>query len=61
MNSTKKKKKKLSNADKQKICELAKKAKNLNLKNLVNKIHKLIVRELNCHIKTDKNHNLLQV
>jgi hypothetical protein len=44
-----KKKTQLSNVDKQKICELAKKqkkTKNLNKKNLVDKIHKLIVKEL---------------
>jgi hypothetical protein len=35
------------------------------LKNLVNKIHKLVVKKLklnvDCHIKTQRNHNLLQV
>jgi hypothetical protein len=45
--------------------KLAKKIENLNLKNLVNKIYKLIVKELklnvNRQIKTSKNHNLLQV
>jgi hypothetical protein len=38
---------------------------NLIKKNLVDKIHKLIVKELklniNCHIKIGKNHNLVQV
>jgi hypothetical protein len=46
MNPVEKKKKKkttLSNANKQKMCELVKKAKKLNLKNLVGKIHKPIV------------------
>ncbi len=51
----KKEKKQLSYANKQKISELAKKAKNLNWKNLVDKIYKLIVKEfkpnVNCHIK----------
>jgi hypothetical protein len=40
--------------DKQKIHKLVKKAKKINYKNLVNKIYKLIVKELklnvNCHI-----------
>jgi hypothetical protein len=58
-----KKKKKLSNVDKQKICKLAKKAKNNNKNNLVDKIQKLIVKELklnvNCHIKISRNHNFL--
>jgi hypothetical protein len=48
-----------------KICELVKKAKKINSKNLVGKIHKLIIEKLklnvNHHIKTCKNHNLLQV
>jgi hypothetical protein len=38
-----KRKKKLFNVTKQKICKLAKKTKNLNLKDLVDNIHKLIV------------------
>jgi len=58
-------KKQFSNVDKQKIWELAKKAKNFNLKNLVDKMHKLIIKELklnlNYHIKTCRNHNLLQI
>jgi hypothetical protein len=60
-----KRKKQLFGANERKMCELAKKAKNLNYKNLVDKIHKLIVRELklnvNHNIKIGKNHNLLQV
>jgi hypothetical protein len=44
---------------------LLKKAKNFNLKNLVDKMHKLIIKELklnlNYHIKTCRNHNLLQI
>jgi hypothetical protein len=55
----------LFGANEQKMCELAKKAKNLNCKNLVHKIHKLIIKELklnvNHNIKISKNHNLLQV
>jgi hypothetical protein len=48
------------------ICELAKnEIKKKQKKQLVDKIHKLIVKELklniNCHIKTSKNHNLFQV
>jgi len=39
----KEKKKQLFNVTKQKICKLVKKTKNLNLKDLVDKIHKLIV------------------
>jgi hypothetical protein len=60
-----KRKKQLFGADEQKMCELAKKAENLNYKNLVDKIHKLIFKELklnvNHNVKTGKNHNLLQV
>ncbi len=52
-------------ANKQKIGKLIKKTKNLNSKNLVNKIYKLIVKELkfntNHHIKTCRSHNLLRV
>jgi hypothetical protein len=63
--SKKEKKKQLSNVDKQKMCELAKKTKKLNFKNLVNKIHKLIIKELKLNVnhnnKIVKNHNLLQV
>jgi hypothetical protein len=59
------KKKQLSNAHKQKLCELAKKIKNLNKKYIVDKIHKLIVKafklNVNHHIKTSRNHNLFQV
>jgi hypothetical protein len=44
---------------------LPRKQKYLNWKNIVNQIHKQIVKELklnvNCHIKIGKNHNLLQV
>jgi len=47
------------------ICELIQKTKILNLKNLVDKMHKITVKELkfnvNHHIKTCKNHNLVQV
>jgi hypothetical protein len=47
------------------MCELAKKTKKLNRKNLVDKIQKLIVKELelnvNHNIKIVKNHNILQV
>jgi hypothetical protein len=39
--------------------------KNLVKKNLVDKIHKLIVKKLklnvNCHIKIGRNHNFFQV
>ncbi len=59
------KKKQLFNADKQKKCELAKKTSNLNFKNLVDKMRKLIIKKLklnvNHHIKRGRNHNLLQV
>ncbi len=65
MNLVQKKKKQLSNANKQKICKLAKKTKKFNENNLVDKTHKLIVKEpklnVDCHIKTCRNHNLLQV
>jgi hypothetical protein len=44
---------------------LLKKFKKFKLKNLFDKIHKLIVKELkfnvNYHIKIGKHHNLLQV
>jgi hypothetical protein len=40
--------------DKKKICELAKKTKNNNWKNLIEKIHKLIVKEL----KLNVNHHI---
>jgi hypothetical protein len=50
-----KKKNQLFNVDKQKICKLAKKTKKFNEKNIIDKIHKLIVKELklnvNRHIK----------
>jgi len=50
------KKKQLSNVDNQKICKLVKKIENFNYKNLIDKIHKLIIKELklnvSCHIKT---------
>jgi hypothetical protein len=52
----KEEKKQPSHVDKQKIYKLAKKAENFNQKNLIDKIHKLIVKELklnvNCHVKT---------
>jgi hypothetical protein len=55
MNQVDEKKKQLSNVDKQEICKLVKKQKILNLKNIIDKIHKLIVKKLklnvNCHIK----------
>jgi hypothetical protein len=63
--SWKRGKKQLSDEDKQKICKRAKKKKILNLKNLIDKTQKLIVKELklnvNCHIKINRNHNLLRV
>jgi hypothetical protein len=44
---------------------LLKKQKILIKKNLIDKIHKLIVKEIklnvNRHIKTNRNHNLFQV
>jgi len=59
------KKKQLCNVDKQKICKRAKKKENPNFKNLIDKTQKLIVKELkrnvNCHIKINRNHNLLRV
>jgi hypothetical protein len=59
------KKKQLSSVDKQNTGKLAKKANNNNLKNLVDKIHKPIVKEfklnVNRHIKIGKNHNFFQV
>jgi len=55
----------LFSANKQTICKIAMKIENLNKENLVDKIHKLKVKKLelnvDCHIKTGKNHNLLQV
>jgi len=60
-----KKRQQLSSANKQMICKIAMKVENLNYKNIVHKIHKLIVKKLklnvDCHIKTGKNYNLLQV
>jgi hypothetical protein len=60
-----KRKKQLFGVAEQKMCEFAKKAENLSYKNLVDKIHKLIFKELklnvNHNIKIGKNHNLLQV
>jgi hypothetical protein len=47
--------------DNQNICKLAKKTENFNLKNIINKIHKKLKFNVNCHIKTCKNHNLLKV
>ncbi len=56
MNQVERKKKQLFNANKPKICELAKKINKFFYKNLVNKMHKLIIKELklnvNHHIKT---------
>jgi hypothetical protein len=53
--SWREKKKQLSSANNKKICKLVKKAKKFNLKNLINKIHKLIVNKpklnVNHHIK----------
>jgi hypothetical protein len=44
---------------------LPRKQKKLIKKDLIDKIHKLIVKELkfniNCHIQTRKNHNLFQI
>jgi len=61
----KEKKKQLSNVDKQRCANLSRKQKKLNWKNLVDKIHKLIVKELkfnvNHNIKIVQNDNLLQV
>jgi len=55
MNLVEEGKKQLFNVDKQKICELVKKTENFNQKNLMDKIHKLIVKEFKsniyCHIK----------
>jgi hypothetical protein len=55
----------LYSANKQNIREVVKKKKLINFKNLVNKIHMLLIKKLkiniNDHIKTSKNHNLLQV
>ncbi len=49
---------------KQKICKLAKKVGNFNKKTLVDKMDKLIDKELkpnvNCHIKIGRNHNIFQ-
>jgi hypothetical protein len=65
MNPIEKKKKTTFWLNKQKkLCE-AMKARKLTLKNLFDKIHKLIVKELklniNDHIKRDRTHNLFQV
>jgi len=55
-----KKKKQLSNVYNQKICKLVKKNKSkyLNQKNIIDKIQKLIIKELklnvSCHIKATK-------
>jgi hypothetical protein len=55
--------KKDKHAYKQKKCNLAKKIRNLNFKKIVNKILKLIVKELkfnvNCQIKIGRNHNIV--
>jgi len=55
MNLVEEGKKQLFNVDKQKICELVKKTENFNQKHLMDKIHKLIVKEFKsnvyCHIK----------
>jgi 3-dehydroquinate dehydratase len=57
----KRKKQQLSIANKQMICGLTKKAKNLNLKNLVDKIHKKLKLNVDHHIKIGINHNPLQI
>ncbi len=48
-----------------KKCKFDKKAKKLNFKNLIDKIHKFISKDLkfniNCCIKTCKIHKLLEV
>jgi hypothetical protein len=58
----KKRKKEIFTANKQKMCELD---KFYFFKKLIDKIHKLIIKELklnaNHNIKIDKNHNLFQV
>jgi hypothetical protein len=48
--SWRKKKKQLYSANKQKICELAKKTKKINFKNLVDKIHKLVVKDFKLNV-----------
>jgi hypothetical protein len=48
------KKKQHSNVNKQKICKLAKKVENFNWKNLIYKIHKLILKEF----KLNVNHHM---
>jgi hypothetical protein len=50
MNPIEEKKKRLFIVNKQKICKLAKKTENHNLKNLVDKIHKKFKFNVNCHI-----------
>jgi len=47
--------------NKQKICELVKKIKIYNLKNLVNKIYNKLKFIIDRLIKTSRNHNLFQV
>jgi hypothetical protein len=69
MNPVEKEKKKnflmQTSQKKKRGANLSKKTKNLNLKSLVDTIHKLIVKKLklnvNHPIKIRKNHNLLQV
>jgi hypothetical protein len=46
--------------DKQKICKLAKKARNFNLKNIIDKIHKKLKLNIDHHIKTNKTHNIFK-
>jgi hypothetical protein len=46
--------------DKQKICELANKIENLNLKNLIDKIHKDLKLNIDCHINACRNHNFFK-
>jgi hypothetical protein len=61
--SSREKNKQLPNVDRQNVCELVKKTENFDLKNLVDRIHKLIIKKLklntNCYIKIGRNHNLL--
>jgi hypothetical protein len=60
-----KRKNNFSNANKQMISELSKKINKFNFKNLLDKMHKLIVKKLklkvNCHMKISRNHNFLQI
>jgi hypothetical protein len=60
-----KRKNNIFSANKQKKSEFTKEKKKLLKKHLIDKIHKLIVKELkfniNHHIQTRKNHNLIQI